>query len=56
MTQPACVACRWWERNTPRKGFCRAEPPQCNSDGDGEWPTTLQGDWCGKFAARGSNE
>jgi hypothetical protein len=56
MTPPACVDCRWWERNKHRTGLCRANPPTCDENKDGEWPSTQQGDWCGKFAPRGGYE
>jgi len=50
----ACKTCRFWfdphdhdgERN---RGMCRRMPPvECNANGDGMWPFTIEDDWCGE--------
>jgi hypothetical protein len=46
-----CRNCRWWDNWMDGKGLCRIEPPIRSDDtGRGEWPETLEGDWCGQHA------
>jgi hypothetical protein len=55
MSERACATCEWWDQKTSRnRGLCRILPPRKNGGDEGEynWPTTYDEDWCGKFQAK----
>ena len=55
MSERACATCEWWDQKTSRnRGLCRILPPRKNGGDEGEynWPTTYDEDWCGRWQAR----
>ena len=46
----ACHRCMWWEPWGSLSGECRRMPPaRVGDEGEGFWPLTGCGDWCGEF-------
>lgn len=45
----ACMRCMWWARLNSVAGYCKRMPPQRTEDGEGFWPMTGRGDWCGEY-------
>lgn len=45
----ACGRCMWWLPLNSVAGYCKRMPPYRTEDGEGLWPMTGRGDWCGEY-------